>query len=436
MAAKISITGTNAEILQAIADNSEVFADGIGDITPSQAAYEQAFTAVTGNPAVMNAFVDGLTNLIGKTYMTQTRQWKSPLRSLIRDFIRYGDTIEEVAINIFEAHNYKVSDEANPGIVFKQNPPDVLAMFHKVNSEKFYECTFNNAQLRKAFLNEGGLARFMESALTQLYNSSEYNKYESMKKILSDAYKTGKMRWETIATPTTQAVTQALIEKLRAVALGMGFMTSDYNVHELVTHTPIEDLRIFITPALRAKVDVEVLAVAFNMDKTDFLGQIIVVDDFKAFGSDVDPGIQCIICDRDAFMVMPYVYENRSIYDPRHLALNIYLHDHNMFSFSEFVNCYALSTVTKGEPTMVTISGDESVNRGQTVSLTAEVTGDETNENAVYWYIKNATSNDTYINDEGTLYCAADEKVGNTIVVEAYAVGDPQVSGTYEVSVA
>lgn len=436
---KIKIEGTNAEILQAIAESDEKFADGVGEIMPTTASYEAAYTAITSNQTTMNAFVEGLTNLIGTTYMTQARQWISPLRNLMRDYLMYGDTVEEIAVNIFEAHNYKVSDDANPGKAFKQNPPDVVAMFHRVNSEKLYECTFNNQQLKKAFLAENGLARFMETALTQLYNSSEYNKYESMKKVLADAYKTGKMRWETITLPSTKDETATLIEALRGVALKMGFMNSDYNVHEIVTHTPMQDIRIFMTPDMRAKVDVEVLAMAFNIDKAEFLGQVVIVDSFDKPNTTVPSGLEFVIADKDAFMCMPYVYETRSIYDPRHLALNVYLHDHNMFSFSEFVNCYGYSTVEKGNPTAVTVTSAgsaTSVTRGQTLAMTAAVTGDATNGNKVYWYISGATSNDTYISDEGTLYCASDENVGNVITVKAYAIGDPQIVGTKEITVA
>ena len=52
------------------------------------------------------------------------------------------------------------------------------------------------------------------------------------------------------------------------------------------TATPKEKQYIFMSAEFNAQFDVEVLASAFNMDKAEFMGSLILIDDFNTFDID------------------------------------------------------------------------------------------------------------------------------------------------------
>jgi hypothetical protein len=56
-------------------------------------------------------------------------------------------------------------------------------------------------------------------------------------------------------------------------------------------------LHLIIDADLEAELDVDVLAKAFNMDKTNFLGHVTVIDGFAS------TGLEAVLVDQDWFMV-------------------------------------------------------------------------------------------------------------------------------------
>lgn len=63
----------------------------------------------------------------------------------------------------------------------------------------------------------------------------------------------------------------------------MTFLKTQYNASGVHTATPKADQYIFMDAMYNASYDVNVLASAFNMDKADFSGRLMLIDDWTSF---------------------------------------------------------------------------------------------------------------------------------------------------------
>lgn len=423
----------NSEVLAAIA-NAEGTSEALRSVLEPAidggvVEYNEAFQAIKANAQTMNEFVSALSNVLGQVHVDNIKAWNNPLEDLQKDDLLYGDTIEEVYTNLFKAKAYKVNGNGSP---WEQEIPDSKAIFHKINRQKVYEATKTRAELQKAFLTEGGLERYLTQIDTQLVNSAKRDRYEATMKIMTDNYKYNGMVLQHVDKGTTDEETaKNLLKAIRTTYRHFKFFSQSYNKFECDTFSDDGDIHVFVTPEVLENINVNRLADAFNLELTDFKGKLTVVDSFG------DTGCQVIIADGRSFMIFEKLFETYSIFDPKHLTINTFLHDQGLYSFSQFMNCVALThdVVYDSAVTAVEVTGDSTVTKGQTIQLTATVTGDE--ENAVYYSLQSTgADNGSYISDSGVLYCSSDEKTGTKFRITAYSKKNCEVSGELIVSVA
>ena len=104
-----------------------------------------------------------------------------------------------------------------------------------------------------------------------------------------------------------------------------------------------------ITADIEAELDVEVLASAFNMSKADFLGRVVVVDNFDVYNDDgtlnkSGDAIQAVIFDRNFFKIKTQDNEMDEFYNPNNRTWTYYLNVNKMYNTSLFANAVALVT--------------------------------------------------------------------------------------------
>lgn len=339
--AKVNITATNAEIMNTIRDASpERYQTSVPEATDDKASYKSVYAAVTADPLNKNDFITTLFNMIGKVFITNTRQWSNPLKEFKKDGLMFGDTVAEIAVNTFTAKTFTPAvDPSNPATALAQNIPDAKEIFHSINRREVYEATLSDSSLQLAFMSQNGLSNFVQAVMTQLYNSDEKDEFAKMLGIFNTEFAAGNIT--AIPTPAVTDETSAkeLVKKIRATTKRFTFIGSTYNKMEINTFTPYEEIYCFITPEIEAMLDVDVLAYAFNISKAEVMNKIIVVPTLPA-------GVQALVGDRDMFVVMDSVYTAESIRDPLHLSYNYFLHHWEVMSFSPFVNCVAFTTAT------------------------------------------------------------------------------------------
>ena len=145
--------------------------------------------------------------------------------------------------------------------------------------------------------------------------------------------------------------------------------SSDYNAwrkvggygRDVITWTEDSDIVFLIRNDIGAYLDVNVLANAFNLDKTVLLGRVKYVKDFNEYDKDgnivIDGSkILGIMCDKSWFRIKNQETDTSDFFNPNNRTRQIYLDDVNMYQYSLFSNAIVFAT----EEPEVTIDALES----------------------------------------------------------------------------
>lgn len=378
-----------------------------------------------------NEFLNALVNRIGLVVI-QNKLWANPLAPFKRGMLDFGDSIEEIFVDICKAQQYTVAPPAdNPGDVFAVEIPDVKAIFHRMNRQNFYKQTINNDQLRTAFLSYRGIEDLIARIVDSMYTSDNYDEFILMKQLFVDYYNKGNFFSVQVTAPTDEASSKALARTVRAWANSLTFLTNKYNAQGVYTHTPLEDQIVLMTPQTEAMISVEVLAYAFNMDKADFLNRVVIVDDF---GGLEDEGVLMMLVDRDWFMVFDNFYTFTEQYNAQHLYWNYFFHHWQTLSTSQFANAICFTTEKPVVNTVTVTPSTATVAKGNSQQFTATVDATGGASTGVTWTLEGTETVTSTISNTGVLAVSADE-ANTSLTVKATSKFDSTKSGTATVTV-
>ena len=311
-------------------------------------------------PEVYNEFCNALVNRIVYTQF-EIKSFRNPLVVLEGDRIPLGYAGQEVYVNPAKGRTYNPNDFA--GLLVKYEA-DVKVQYMAINSDVQYPVTFSRQQLKKAFVSWGDLETFIDGLSNALYNGAFIDEFRFTKLIVSDAYKDNKAIIDSsISAVSSEETAKAFVEKAREYFLNCQLPSSNYNAWSkvggegkpIVTWTNPEDIVMLIRNDIRAYLDVNVLASAFNMDKTTLLGNIITIDNFDAFddeGNKVFDGsaILGIIADKSWFRIKRQDMFMDSFYNPNNRSIQYYLNVIKMYNYSLFANGVILATSAPTSP--------------------------------------------------------------------------------------
>lgn len=353
-------------------------------------------------PEVYNEFCNSLINRIVYTQF-EIKSFRNPLVVLEGDRIPLGYAGQEVYVNPAKGRQYNPNDFA--GLLMKYEA-DVKVQYMALNMDVQYPVTFSRQQLKKAFVSWGDLETFIDGLSNALYNGAYIDEFRFTKNIISGAYKDNKAVIETVTAITNEATAKAFVERARELFLNFQLPSSDYNAwakcggagRPVVTWTNPEDIVIIIKNSLRAKLDVNVLAEAFNMDKADLLGNIISIDDFDVYddeGTKVFDGSNIVgmIADKSWFRIKRQDMFMDSFYNPNNRSIQYYLNLVKMYNFSLFANGVIFATaLPTGVPYDSISYADESVSTKIGTNKTISLVVNPTRANATISYESGNTS--------------------------------------------
>lgn len=304
------------------------------------------------NAIYWNEFAHNLINVIG-TFAIRDYDWQNPLKELKNADLSRGLTIEEIAVGLVKASGYNPEDNN----IFKRSKAEVHAVFHTLNDKRRYDITINRFELQRAFNSENGLSELVVRLLSVPVKSSEYDEFQIMKEVIAvsnDAFPIYNIQSviDDITNPTADEL-KTLSYNLRVAAKRLALApTGLYNAKGVPTVSRTQDLVIFTTPEIVSALDVNVLADAFNVSRTDFVNKIIELDELPVTG-------HALLVDKNWFVSGDYVNEITSFFNPKSLEENYYLHQWSLYSTSPFANAVVFSnSATTNVPTVtVTIEG-------------------------------------------------------------------------------
>ena len=238
-------------------------------------------------PEVMNEFVPKLVQKIVKTQV-QIRLFNNPLKVLEGDMLPLGSIGEEIYINPIVGRRFNVDDFA--GLLAKYDA-DIKVQYHHLNSDIQYPVTITRAKIKDAFTSWENLNKFIEGYTTALYNGAYIDRYNMTKDLVATAFVGNNVQYDQITAVSDEATGKAFLTKARNYFLNFQTPTALYNAwrkvggygNDIITWTPKEDIVILIKNSVLATIDVNVLASAFNMEKADFMGNVIGVNDFDVW---------------------------------------------------------------------------------------------------------------------------------------------------------
>lgn len=301
------------------------------------------------NQTIQNEFITALVDRIGLVVVKRA-SLRNPLAKFKKGAMPMGRTVEEIFTDITKAKQYNPKDSEQT--VFKRTIPNVKVLFHERNRQDFYEQTIQDESLQSAFTTWANFESFISSIINAIYNSAEVDEYEYMKLLVDNYYSKGLFKVEKVESVSTPQGASNFVKKLRATARKMTLPNGsrDFNSLAVRTRTEMEDLHLLISADLEAEIDVEVLAKAFNMNKTDFIGKITVVDGFET------EGLQAVLIDSDWFMVYDNLLKLETIRNPKGLYWNYFYHVWQTLSVSRFANAVAFTTAPTPKVTQVIVS--------------------------------------------------------------------------------
>jgi hypothetical protein len=370
--------------------------------------------------AVQNEFIVNLIDRIGLVIIKRALL-ANPLKKFKKGQMQQGRTIEEIFTDITKAKKYDPYDAEDT--VFKRQIPNVKVLFHERNRQDFYQQTVSDEQLATAFTSWNAFGDFVSSIINSIYNSAEVDEYEYMKLLIDNYFSKGFFTVVPVSSPDTATAATEFVKKVRATARKMTLPNGsrDFNSLAVRTRTDMDDLHLIIDADLEAELDVDVLAKAFNMDKTNFLGHVTVIDGFAS------TGLEAVLVDQDWFMVYDNLQKLETIRNPRGLYWNYYFHIWQTLSVSRFSNAVAFVSGTVPAVTQVIVDPTiVSLKAGDTFEFTAYVRSTDGADHPVVWSVVASTSTTTVqagttIDANGVLTVASNQT--GELVVRATVTG-------------
>lgn len=378
------------------------------------------------NTNVLNDFVGLLKKVVYTAVYNKT--FNNPLVGLEGERMPLGQFIESGYVNPAKPRGFSVSDFAG---LLQKYEAELGVEYYSVNSDLQYCVTLTREKIRNAFTSWDALEGLISGYINSLYNGAYITRYNQTKGLVTGAYIGNNVNYQVISDVTDEQSAKALIRQMRSAFSKFQIPSTKYNAWNKVkggrlalkTWSDPEDIVVLISADIESLVDVEVLASAFNMSKTDFIGRVIVVDDFNQYDDEgalvVDgSAIKAMICDKAWFKIKTQDFAMDEFYNANNRCWNYYLNDVRMVNYSLFANAlvFATSAPTVNATDLDIDTASVTVEAGETVKVPFDITP------------ANATSTVSVTSSAGTY--ATGSVSGRNIIVEGKAEGSATLTVT------
>lgn len=280
MARKIAVSTLNAstlDILNTIRQNASYEYQSLVPEVKTAHDIPAVGEVLYGYPALANQFLNALVNRIALVQV-KSSLYNNPYARLKKGYLEFGETIEEVFVEIAKAREFSAEKAASRE--FKRTLPDVRSAFHSMNWRVQYPVTIQDEDLRMAFLSITGVQDLIAKIIDAVYTGAEYDEYLLFKYLMIKAISHGMMKPVSIGDGSNLKTAAV---QFRGTSNDLTFLKTKYNMDGVHTKTDKGNQIIFMDSYFNAQYDVDVLASAFNMDKATFQGSLFLIDDWTTF---------------------------------------------------------------------------------------------------------------------------------------------------------
>lgn len=363
-----------AKVFNVVRENaSKVFMETVPSATENNI---QTLSNILFNDAyqpMLNEFVTNLINRIGLTII-RNKTFSNPLSILRKGSVPLGTDIQDLYENPAEAEAYELSNTAMAKLLTITDP-DTHVAYYRRNRKDLYTKTISRENLQGAFISWEKFENYISAITTSLYSGNYIDEFELTKSLVDGAYDNNKVIVETVSAVTDETTAKAFIKKCRSLFNKMKLPSTQYNAYSkfsgakgtIKTWTEEDRFVLIVTSDVMAEVDVDVLARAFNIENTKFLGRVIEVDSFE------NEEIQAILCDESWFQIYENLMRFDEFYNARTMTWNEYLHVWQTYAICPFANAVVFATAQPKPATSVSVS-DVNVVEDATANVTVTLT--------------------------------------------------------------
>ena len=364
---------TNQEILNQILSNASM---EYQNVVPEALGYGGNVSDVFAQyPTAKNEFINTLTNQVVRSVI-YSKVFNNPLQMFHGGKLEVGQSIEQLFVDMAEVKGFlemEQSDEVKDLIATSK--PDVHALYVSRNYAYKSKVSISEEQLQGAFRSQDGLAQLVNHLASSVVSGIYYQEFKDMKAIINEHAQgkylarvdaSGKM----VATQLTNTVLpngqtakvvnvgtyateeakgKAVSEAVRGLAGRLRFPSTEYNSAKVLTWSNPEDLVFITTPEMVAKLDVNVLAQAFNISLAELNVRTVIVDELpsqicassKALGTGVAPAkanVLGILVDKAFIVAKDTVNQTETMRIGNQMKTNMWYHKQGIMSTCYFAN--------------------------------------------------------------------------------------------------
>lgn len=411
---------------------------------------------IVNNERYKNAFINTV-NLIGLTIIKRNG-WDNPWDFTKRGSLNYGQQVREIINDLANVYDYNAN--ATDVDRFLENVvPNVYNYIHEVNFQKFYQTTTSDEQIAMAFDSEDGLFRLIDDTIGMLYESLKYDEYLVDKYMLCRRLLDGTVTPHYMADFNSQTIRERVAE-MKGISNKMTFRSPNYNPAGIRRATSFDNQIMILNCEFDAQVSTEVLATSFFRNDAEFKTRAKLIDSFsetdetrlaEVLGSAYVPftsaektelaGVISVIISDEWFMDYDYRMgvdgqgKYTEFYNPTTLKNNHFLHYWGIKSTSPFENAVVFTKVQGGVTSITLSPATATVDKGQSVKLSATVVATGLVNKAVVYSSSDETTATVDANS-GLVTVLADATAGDTVTITATSVYDSSVTGTATITVA
>lgn len=316
----------------------------------------EVFAALEQYPTAKNTFINTLTNKIGRQ-MFFDKVFNNPYKMLHRGVLPYGKSIEQMFVEMAEEKGFNehfTGSSSNEGDLIGIVAPKVKPDYITQNFAYKFKTSISDLQIRGAFTNTFGLNEMLLRAVNSLLSSTEYAEFRDMKKILTNEsadssagstigkgivqkmYEDSNTKANAFYPVGATLDIKKLAKGIRATANRFIFPTDKYNLAKVKTFSKKEDLVLFVNPEVQATLDVDLLAMAFNVSSADVNVRTILVDDLGTTPAPSSKKVVAILADRDLVQAYDTVNTTTTFYNADKLATNYFAHKQGIMAGCSF----------------------------------------------------------------------------------------------------
>lgn len=346
-----------------------------------------------------NLFLSSLMNRIAKVVIKKLDTMPDIYSVFGEERLEFGDTIQKIFVDIPTAHAYEGTKTQNPTSMLTIEKGVIHVEYTSVDRRLYYKTTISVPELKEAFISVSALDSLVMGLIEGMARAFSVDKYVMDTHVLAEQCKyvkslkdeagalatpvnanvrvieipatvakfnetTGEVEWDTVGA-------KAFLKQLRKETGKLGFYHKlDYAPYDVANEvadvssasdiktisamrTPREKQILALELSTMAEIDVDALAVLFNLQKAELKTQTIELDDgaLGEYGSSsAKRHFVGFLCNKDAVERGVSFEDSDSFKNPEHEYVNFWNHYWGFRAVSKFadfcpicVTCYTPS---------------------------------------------------------------------------------------------